>query len=343
MRRFLLFGLLLLMACGPRAEADPDAVNRGSQGILRIFATQDFYSSGLEAVLIDDFEKQQNCLIELSLFDDVNQMISAVIKDSIKADIVFGLPSSFVAADSLTGYFLPYSPANAEDLSGQRTEGNSSRLIPYGFSHLSLVYNTKMLDDPPSSFGELQDARFLRQMAILDPDLSGPGLAEIHWIISLFGTSGYTQALRALRKNVSRQYPHHSDALNSLKSGENSLMIGLSTWPAWQKEIYPDSAVLDFVLFDEGSYLYTECMGLHKSAANLALAAAFIDFVLSPSAQKLITYKLGLFPVNRKTMLPPAFSDVPLSPWMRRSQIKPEDIFQDNDRWLSYWQRYLMP
>nr|MDK2851720.1 thiamine transport system substrate-binding protein [Candidatus Cloacimonadota bacterium] len=342
MRKALLIALFILTACTPQNQKNQDPKSENPDAKLKIYALTDFASSGLQNAIIPDFERDYNCQVELSFYGSPDALIRALRSPQADADIIFGIPSSFAASDSLDSFFLPYSSSVAEDLAKDCHPDLSSHIMPYGFSYLCLIYNSSLIENPPASFGELQDARFLNSMALLDPLVSGCSRASIQWIVSIFGSSGYNQMLRALRKNVSSQYVNPQDALAALQDGDSKLVIGLSTWPAWQKEINPQKSGLDFVLFSEGSFLYTECLGIHRESKNPALAGAFVDYALSPPAQKMIIYKLGLFPANRKTMLPPAFSDVPFSARTTNDRLSSELIFRDTQRWLDNWQRYLL-
>jgi ABC-type thiamine transport system substrate-binding protein len=161
----------------------------------------------------------------------------------------------------------------------------------------------------------------------------------LHLSLALFGEEGFEQMLRALRKNVFRSFETQQQALASVNSGESSMMPGLITLAAWQNELQHEGSKLDFKLFSEGSFLYSEGMGIATSSPNSALAGAFIDFVLRDSSQKMVIYKLGLFPANRKTILPPSFSRVPISPWMVNNKLSKDSIRTNSSRWLESWSR----
>lgn len=329
-----------MMACTPAEEKAQAPKPSDGSTVLRLYAPLEFRSSGLERSVIADFTKKHNCSVEIRLFDDVNKLIEAIYSQPDSIDVVFGLPDSFTFSDDLKDSFLPYTPTHKDALNRVIPSGQPFRLIPYGFSYLSVIYNSS-LTEPPTSFGQLQDARFLKQLAVLSPKYSGLGRATMHWMVSIFGNDGYTQMLRALKKNVYRQYDTPSEAISALKTGESTLMLGLSTWPAWQKEISEDSADLDFAMFDEGSFLYTEGMGIHKNSNNPTLAGAFVDFMLAPPAQKMIIYKLGLLPVNKKTTLPASLSNIPLSPWLTNDKIRAQGIREYSAEWLSDWDRVM--
>ncbi|MDD4276458.1 MAG: thiamine ABC transporter substrate-binding protein [Candidatus Cloacimonetes bacterium] len=340
MRWLLFLPLIFLLACSPAGEKAQAPKPSDSSAVLRLYAPLEFRTSGLERSVIEDFRKKQNCSVEVRLFDDINLLIQALSSQPDSIDVVFGLPDSFAISDELNDFFLPHTPTHKDALNKGIFAGHSFRLIPYGFSYLSVIYNSS-LTEPPTSFGQLQDARFLKQLAVLSPNYSGQGRATVHWMVSLFGNDGYPQMLRALKKNVYRQYDTHAEAIAALKTGESMLLLGLSTWPAWQKEISEDSAGLDFMLFDEGSFLYTEGMGIHKNSNNPTLAGAFVDFMLAPPAQKMIIYKLGLFPVNKKTTLPASLSNIPLSPWLTNDKIRAQGIREYSAEWLSDWDRVM--
>ncbi len=340
MRWLFYLPLIFLLACTPAGEKAQTPKQSDSSAVLRLYATQQFRTSGLERTVLEDFTKKHKCSVEVRLFDDASQLIKAIASQPDSIDVVFGLPDSFASSDSLNAHFLPYLPAHKDALNRVLFTGHPMHLTPYGFSYLSVIYNSS-LTQPPTSFGQLQDDRFIKQITVLNPKYSGPGRATVHWIVSLFGTDGYAQMLNALKKNIYRQYDTQAEAISALKTGESTLMLGLSTWPSWQKEISEDSADLDFTLFDEGSFMYTEGMGIHKNSNNTTLAAAFLEFMLQPAAQKMIIYKLGLFPVNQKTMLPPSLSRVPLSPWLTNDKIRAQDIRQYSPQWLNDWERVM--
>lgn len=66
-----------------------------------------------------------------------------------------------------------------------------------------LIYNTSLVKTPPQSFGELQDAKYLSQIAICDPQTSGLGRSMLFWSVALFGTQGYEHLLEELTEKIS--------------------------------------------------------------------------------------------------------------------------------------------
>jgi ABC-type thiamine transport system substrate-binding protein len=339
MHWLLLLLFFLQFSCGRSAHPPEQSSGDSADKILRLFALDDFRNSGLEGTLLADFEQEFKCRVDVRLFPDPAALILGLKTSGDSVDVVFGIPFVFAQSDTLEQYLQPYSPQAVEDLNRDSVQDKSYRLIPYGFSYLGLLYNSEVLKDPPSSFGELQDDKFLNQMALVDPSHSGSGRAMLHLSLALFGNEGFEQMLRALRKNVFRSYENSALALASVNSGESSMMPGLITISAWQNELQHEESKLDFKLFSEGSLLYSECMGISTQSPDSALGGAFMDFVLRDSSQKMVIYKLGLFPANRKTLLPPSFSRVPINPWLVNNKLSGQMIQEHTSRWLQSWAR----
>ncbi|HCM15955.1 MAG TPA: hypothetical protein DHW79_08450 [Candidatus Cloacimonas sp.] len=329
--------LLSLFACSKPENKQYPLRNTTTSNTIRLAATAEFRSSGLEATIIQDFEKEFKCKVILKLYEDHAALTDSIFTDADSIDVALGIPSVFSASLEEIEHFSPYIPRAVDDLNRDCVEENQYRMIPYGFSYMGLLYNSALLNEAPKSFGELQDDRYLNQMALVDPSRSGTGRAMLHWSIALFGKDGYQQMLRALRKNVFRNYASVAEALTAVNSGECTMMPGLITLSAWQNEQKHEDSKLDFKVFSEGSYLYSECLAIMSKAQNPELASAFVDFMLRESSQKMVIYKLGLFPANRKTLLPPSFSRVPLSPWLLNSDLEYSLIKENTKEWLEAW------
>jgi len=341
MRWSLILLLFLSFACKPAQKQNEISAKSDGSNTLIIFALEEFRSSGLEATIVPDFEKEYSCRAELSLFSDPTELINALKSGEEAVDVVFGIPSVFAFADTLERFFQSYRPKTAENLNQASLMDDSYRLIPYGFSYLGLLYNSEILPDPPTSFGELQDDRFLNQLALIRPSSSGAGRTMLYLSLALFGGEGFEQMLRALRKNVFRSFSNQQEALASVNRGESSMMPGLITLAAWQAELQDGQSKLEFKLFSEGSFLHSEYIGITNTSKEYDLAGAFLDFVLRETSQKMIIYKLGLFPANSKTMLPQSFSKIPISPWLLNNKLSRNKAFELSDRSLEIWSRTL--
>lgn len=331
--------LMLLFGCKKKEEPTAQASLSEPQGELVVYALDVFRSSGLESTVVPDFIKQNNCTVQLKLFHDIKELSNAVRTTQDSVDIVLGIDAGFAVSDSLFDYFQEQDKEDFVAISSDIVFDYSYRLIPYGFSYMSMLYNQKLLDKAPISFGELQDSKYYNQLAVCNPHTSGVGRSTLLWSLALFGTDGYEHMLKSLRKNVYRNYSDSKSAIDALLKGECKLMLGLSTTSAWLMETDPDKKYIKTSMFKEGSYQYCEALGIHVNSKNPSLGKKFITYFVSPPTQKMIVYKYGLFPANGNTILPGTFSTLPLNTWSTNSRLSPTNIQAGINEWLMYWDR----
>lgn len=335
----LLLILLLISAC-KNQQKKPNP-NRSYKNKLVVYCTDTFRKSGLESVVVPDFARKNDCQLELVLFRNAGEL-SAAIKNPDnygKYDLVLGLDNGFAISDSLLQFFVQPDDYSALQLTKETVFDPTYRLIPYAYSNLGLIYNTQAVSTPPQSFGELQDARYLAQIALCDPHDSGVGRATLFWSLALFGAEGYEHLWKSLRKNIYKSYPDRNEALDALKNGQCSMLLSLNTIPAYLEELDPQNTRFDISMLKEGSYQYIESIGIHRGSSRSTLAGKFIKHLLSSEPQKMVVYKLGMFPANPKTLLPMHFSTIPFTSYSVNSRISQSTIYGQLNLWLDFWDR----
>ncbi|MDD4308826.1 MAG: thiamine ABC transporter substrate-binding protein [Candidatus Cloacimonetes bacterium] len=329
---------LSLFACG-KADNKSKTDKSKYKHKLIIYCTDEFRKSGLEATVVPEFSQKYNCAVQLELYPTVASLCMAV-KDPNnegKFDLAIGIDNTFAASETIAVHFSSAHELNKESLSKESIFDTSLRLVPYAYSNLCLVYNKTILASPPESFGELQDAKYLNQIAVCDPHESGVGRATLFWSLALFGPDGYEHLWKSLRKNIYKSYPDRTEALEALKRGECNILISLNTIPAYLEELDPQSNTFDTSMLKEGSYQYIEAIGLHKYSPSASLAGKFMRHFLSPEAQKMVVYKLGMFPANAKTLLPMHFSTIPFTTYSVNSRLSQQLISEQVNIWLQFW------
>jgi len=185
----------------------------------------------------------------------------------------------------------------------------------------------------------LQDAKYLSQIAICDPQTSGLGRTMLFWSVALFGTEGYEHLWKSLRKNIYKTYPNYNETLKTLNRGECSFIIGYNTTPAFLQELDPLNNKFEVSMLKEGSYQYIEAIGIHRGTKKSSLCNKFVNHFLSSEAQKMVIYKLGMFPANRKTLLPMHFSTIPFITYCVNDRLPQSIIKEQINTWLDFWER----
>ncbi len=337
----LLFSLLCLTVLFGCKNPPKKPNTQTRKNTLIVYCTDTFRTSGLESTIVPEFSAKHDCKIELQMFRNAKEL-SQAIKDPANYgayDLAIGVDNSFAISESLYSYFVPPEKLNTDQLTKETIFDAQYRLVPYAYSNLCLIYNTRNIEQPPQSFGELQDARFLSQMAICDPHESGVGRATLFWSLGLFGTDGYEHLWKSLRKNIYKSYSDRTEALTALQKGECNLLLGLNTIPAYLQELNPSNNEFEVSMLKEGSYIYVENVGIHRGTHKISLASKFVTHLLAPEQQKMVIYKLGMFPANRKTLLPMHFSAIPFNSYSVNDKLDQSTINDQLKVWLDFWDR----
>lgn len=304
---------------------------------LHIWAPQRIRTLGLEQTILKDFAETYNCNIELKLFENISALLDSLKNQDSKPDLVLGLDNASSSDPELLSTFLPINDLAKTQFSRELYLDPQKRLAPYAYANLAVIYNSRIIKEGPSSFGELQDAAYFRQIGICDPFQTGEGLGSLFWTLALFHSPGYQTLWQSIKKNIKDLYPDYESAIQALISGKINLLIGYNSTPAWLEDTNQTDKSFKFNLLKEGSWQYSEAAAIPNAAANPATASRFISFLLEPKNQNLIPYKLGLFPTNSKAQLPIRFAQIPISSFTVNKRLK-EDVIQEQ---LPAWKEYL--
>lgn len=338
-----LAALILALALSACHKPEPEQQKPEPTSSLTIFALRHIRSSGFEGVALKDFAAQNKTALEVVIFPDLPSLLDSLsVSDSLaNADIVLGLDNSFTLADTILEPFEALPELSLARISHEVPRDPDRRLIPYATANLAFIYDSRKFPDPPKSFGELQDDRYLGQLALCDPATSGLGRGSLLWTIALFGDRGYEQLWGSLRKNVRKLYPDHSECLSALRRGDCGLMIGYNSVPAWINEFYPSESHIRAVIPEEGSWRHTEYAALCAGAPNRAAALKFLERLISAEAQQFVMYKLAMMPVNGRTILSRGFARVPWSVYTVNDRLNRYEVKQNLPLWLQNWDRLI--
>lgn len=161
--------LCLCFGCGKKADSKSADRKPGSQ--LNIYALDWIRESGFEAAVLKEFGLKNDTAVNLITFPDLTSLLQALEENSqgSGADLVLGLDNTMALGDSLTRYFTPAEGIDRSAISYEIPQPDKSPLLPYAFGNLVFVYNQKMFPEPPRSFGELQDSRFITSWPFATP------------------------------------------------------------------------------------------------------------------------------------------------------------------------------
>jgi thiamine transport system substrate-binding protein len=332
----LLFFLILLLGCGQKETRDwlPEP---GST--LKIYTYDSFVTWGLAEKTIPFFEERYDCEIFLESVGDAGNIINRLLmeKDNPQADIVIGIDNTLMSRILAEDLLISYKSENLDKIRKELHFDRSYCLTPYDYGYFAFVYDSEVIQQPPSSFGTIQDGIWKNKFVISDPRTSSPGLGLLLWTIAAFGENGYSHFWRSMKSNILTVSSSWDEAYSMLLAGEVPIVLSYSSSPAFHIEIENSYRYRAFIP-QEGSFKQIEGAGIIKGTSNLELAQLFIDFILTMDFQKHVPTTQWMYPVNDNVKLPESFEGVVIPENNLNEQLDLTKIrAQTVERWLIRW------
>jgi len=316
-----------LFAGGEREQAADELV---------IYAYDSFVSEwGPGPVVVPIFEEKTGIDVTLISAGDAGQVLSRAIleMDDPQADIILGIDNNLLARALDAEILSTYKPEGIDKVPDEFVFDPEYHVIPYDYGYFSIVYDSKVLTDPPSSLEDLTEPRFVDSLILMDPRTSSPGLGFLLWTIEVYGED-FPRYWRRLTDNILTITEGWDSGYGLFTSGEAPMVLSYSTSPAYHLE-YEDTRRYRAIPFDEGNYLQIEGIGILEGAPNREAAEKFLDFVLTDDFQSVIPITNWMFPVVPETELPDGF-EIAVVP--EKSLILDYAEIQANyDRWIDMW------
>ena len=163
-----------------------------------------------------------------------------------------------------------------------------------------------MSDIPaPTSLQDLIDPVYEKQIILMDPRTSTPGLGFLAWTISAL-KDDYKTFWKQLRPNILTMSSGWSEGWGMFLKGEAPLVISYTTSPAYNVE-YEDNDRFKTLIFEQGHVCQIEGLAILKGAHNIEGAKKFVDFMITKEAQDLLPLTQWMYPVNKEASLPDSY------------------------------------
>lgn len=295
---------------------------------------------GVAPVVQEAFAKNYpQCELEILPFDGSSAMLNRVRLEGegIRADVVVGLDNFQLESALQSKAFVPH----GVDLSvlSLPIAWESAVFVPYDFGEFAFVYDTKRLQNPPSSLREVLTREDL-SVIYQDPRTSSVGRGLVAWLNLVFPEDEVEGLWRALDSHTVTVTKGWSEAYGAFLKGEADLVLSYNTSPIYHLVSGEDQA-LAAVVVNEPVLLQVETAAKTVRGENNACANDFIGFLLSPEVQRALSLKNVMLPVI----------DVEVNQWyddLKKAQLSRKTLdsskvsVDDLRNWVSAWQEALL-
>jgi thiamine transport system substrate-binding protein len=244
------------------------------------------------------FREETGIAVKWVSHGDAGTMLSRLLLEgeAAGADIILGLDQNMEERALDSGLFEAYRPAGAQNILPELVFDASFRLIPFDYSYFAFVYDSERITDPPRSLEDLTAKIYEKQLILMDPRTSSPGLGFLAWTREVYG-EGWKDYWRRLSPSILTIAEGWSSGYGLFTSGEAPLVLSYTTSPSYHLE-YEETERYKTAIFTGGHAIQIEAAGLLAHAKNKDHAKKFLDFMLSPSFQSVIPLTNWMYPVT---------------------------------------------
>lgn len=276
------FGITGCGITGPTHSTLPIAENKLSGKLV-------VYSAGpkeLAQRIQKGFETKTGVKVELfqgTTGKILSRMEAEKANPVVDVVVLASLPSAQVLKKN--GLTLEYKDApNADKLISEWSdkEGN---FFGYSASALGIVYNTKLVSNPPQEWSDLAKEEWKDKVVIPDPALSGSALDFVTGYLSAAGESGW-QLFEQYKKNGVTVAGANEETLDPVMTGAKSIVAAGVDYMTYQAKAKGEP--IDIIYPASGTVISPRPAAIIKTSRNVANAKAFIDYLLSDEVQEMI-------------------------------------------------------
>ena len=328
--------LLAMFSCSNREQQTRSG---RVENVLKIYTYDSIVTWGLADKTIPLFEEKSGSKVVLESVGDAGNILNRLImeKRNPQADLVIGLDNTMLNRVLDEDLLVSYKSEKLNNIREIFHFDKTYHLTPYDYGYFAFVYDSYVIENPPTTFGNIQDGIWKNKLVISDPRTSSPGLGLLLWTIATFGENGYLHFWRSIKNNILTVSSSWDEAYSMFLAGEVPIVLSYSTSPAFHIEMEDNHRYKAFIP-EEGGFMQIEGAGIVKDTPNLELAKSFIDFMLSLEFQEHIPTTQWMYPVHEMVVLPFSFNEAPIPDKIRNQDLDLADMdSRTMERWLMRW------
>ncbi|MDR3244025.1 MAG: ABC transporter substrate-binding protein [Elusimicrobiota bacterium] len=216
----------------------------------------------------------------------------------IMADIIWTSEVPDFYKMKADGLLIKYKPQGANQIINP-LENTDDYFTPARLGTLGIVYNTKQVKNPPTSWKDLYKKEYNKAFAIANPALSGTSFVSVAMLQKAFGDQFY----RDLRKNGAKVGKGSGQVVDDTASGELAACLGVD-YITFDKI---DKGANLAMAYPPEILLIPSPTGILKDTKVLSAAKKWIDYMITKDAQQIVANS-GTLPVRTDVTVPAKYN-----------------------------------
>ena len=325
---FYLFSVLItvcLVSFSASAYENEDFY-KGSEGTtINVFNWGEYISDTYEDGLIDvnaEFEKLTGIRVNYVTYESNEDMYPKIKNGGASYDII--IPSDYMIERMIDeDMLLPIDVSSipnykyiSEDYRNMYFDPENRYSVPYNVGMVGLIYNTKMVEERPTSWTALWDERYAGKILMIDNPRDAFAVAQKILGYSLNSTD--EKELSDVAQLLVEQKPLlqgyvMDEIFNKMESGEAAMVPYYVGDFILMQSVNPD---LDFVYPKEGVNIFVDSICIPECAQNYDAAIKYINFLLDPEVALSNAFYIGYATPNTGVLEHPDYEEMKNNPYL---------------------------
>lgn len=267
--------LVVVSSATAAASAEPFAPDDAMRLVIYTSHKVEIYQP-----IIREFEQRTGIWVQVTS-GGTNDMLRqiALESDYPRADLMFG--GGVESLDAYGDYFDELPADIGEGLDTHATV--SGKWLPFSLLPIVLIYNRKLVTQPPESWASLLESRWSGRIAYASPDVSGSSYtALVTMLLAIPGDDG--EILRLFYQNLEGKVLDGSGYVVDAVS-EGDCLVGITLEETALKGIAAGKEI-GIVYPADGTSSVPDGIAIVRGCAHRDNALAFIRFVLGQEVQR---------------------------------------------------------
>ncbi len=289
----LILTLLSLFVFGFTASAyENEEFYKGLEGTsINVFNWGEYICDTAEDGLRDvnaEFEKLTGIKVNYVTYESNEDMYPKIKNGGASYDII--IPSDYMIERMIKEEMLlkvdvkslPNYKYISDEYKDMFYDPDNEYSVPYNVGMVGLIYNTKMVEEPPTSWTALWDERYEGKILMIDNPRDAFAIPQKILGYSLNSTD--EKELSDVAQLLIEQKPLlqgyvMDEIFNKMESGEAAMVPYYVGDFVLMKDVNPD---LDFVYPKEGVNMFVDAVCIPECAQNYDAAIMYMNFLLDP-------------------------------------------------------------
>lgn len=279
----------------------------GSKVTINVFNWGEY----IDDTLLTKFEEETGIKVNYKMYDTNETLLAKLEAGGSSYDVV--VPSDYAIAEMIKkNMILPIDFTNIPNYQyiDERTKNlpydpNNQYSVPYFWGTIGILYNKEMVSEPVTSWSILWDEAYKGKILMKKDvrDAMGVAAKMLGFSMNTTDTAELAKIKEALIIQKALVNGYYGDEIKDMiANGDAAMGVTYSGDPMdlyWDETDY---GYLDYVIPDEGTNVWVDCMVIPTSTKHKKEAEMFINFMLDPENAYQNSEAVGYTTPNTKAL-----------------------------------------